>query len=68
MHELLRAPADVTLSEIDTRSTPGFDGAKKEGARALAAGVDELSTLQERLFAASRAGEARRASGPRSAA
>jgi len=60
MDELLRAPADLRLSDLDTRSTPGFDGAKKAGARALADGVDELSTLQERLFAASRAGETRR--------
>jgi len=60
MHELLRATADLRLSDIDTRSTPGFEGAKDEGAEALADGVRELSDLQERLFAASRAGETRR--------
>lgn len=60
MDELLRAPADVRLSDIDTRSTPGFDGDKDDGEKALAEGVDELSRLQERLFAASRAGETRR--------
>jgi PPK2 family polyphosphate:nucleotide phosphotransferase len=60
MDELLRAPAEVRLRDIDTRSTPGFDGDKAEGERALADGVDELSTLQERLHAASTAGETRR--------
>ena len=60
MDELLRAPADVRLRDIDTRSTPGFDGDKADGERALADGVDELSSLQERLHAASTAGETRR--------
>ncbi|QOD93440.1 MULTISPECIES: PPK2 family polyphosphate kinase [Microcella] len=60
MDELLRAPADVRLRDIDTRSTPGFDGDKADGEKALADGVDELSTLQERLHAASTAGETRR--------
>mgnify|MGYP003645348180 CR=1 FL=1 len=60
MDELLRAPADVRLHDIDTRSTPGFDGDKADGERALADGVDELSSLQERLHAASTAGETRR--------
>ena len=35
MDELLRAPADVRLRDIDTRSTPGFDGDKADGERAL---------------------------------
>ena len=60
MDELLRAPADVRLRDIDTRSTPGFDGDKADGEKALADGVDELSSLQERLHAASTAGETRR--------
>ncbi|MBR23169.1 MAG: phosphate--nucleotide phosphotransferase [Leifsonia sp.] len=60
MDELLRAPADVRLHDIDTRSPPGFDGDKADGERALADGVDELSSLQERLHAASTAGETRR--------
>jgi len=57
MTERMRAGADVDLASIDPRSTPGFDGGKAEGSAALAAGVDELSGLQERLFAASRAGQ-----------
>lgn len=56
MTDLMRAGADLDLSAIDPRSTPGFDGGKAEGAAALAEGVDELSSLQERLYAASRAG------------
>lgn len=60
MKTLLRAPADLRLADIDTRGTPGFDGGKDDGAAALASGVDELSDLQERLFAASTAGETRR--------
>src|SRR6476661_6993606 len=60
MDQLLRAGADVRLADIDTRATPGFDGDKKDGQAALAAGADELSALQEKLFAASRAGDERR--------
>ena len=60
MKELLRAPSDVRLDDIDTRSTPGFDGDKADGARALTTGLDELSELQERLFAASKSDETRR--------
>ena len=60
MHSLLRAPADLHLDGVDTSATPGFDGGKVEGQAALAAGADHLSDLQERLFAASTAGETRR--------
>lgn len=60
MDQLLRARADVRLADLDTRATPGFDGDKDAGVAALAAGADELSALQEKLFAASRAGDERR--------
>ena len=60
MDQLLRAGADVRLADLDTRATPGFDGDKDAGVAALAAGADELSALQEKLFAASRAGDERR--------
>ena len=60
MDQLLRAGADVRLADLDTRATPGFDGDKAAGEAALAAGADELSALQEKLFAASRAGDERR--------
>ncbi len=44
-----RGPVD--LSSYDTRAKPGFDGGKKKGKAALYALGDELSDLQERLFA-----------------
>ncbi|WDF34922.1 polyphosphate kinase 2 family protein [Arthrobacter agilis] len=50
------AGPDLALSEVDPRSTPGFDGGKKKGKAALEAGADALSSLQEKLFAESRAG------------
>ncbi len=53
LRELLLAGGDTNLSAIDPRSTPGFDGGKKEGRAALAEGADRLSTLQEKLFAES---------------
>ena len=46
----------VDLRAIDPRSTPGFEGKKRDGAALLAASAKELSGLQEKLFAASRAG------------
>jgi PPK2 family polyphosphate:nucleotide phosphotransferase len=53
MIELLRVEPGFRLADIDTRSTPGFDGGKKEGEAALAEGAAELADLQERLFASS---------------
>jgi PPK2 family polyphosphate:nucleotide phosphotransferase len=48
----LRLPAGpVDLTRIDSGATPGFDGDKKDGAEALQAVGEELSDLQERLFA-----------------
>lgn len=44
------------LADVDPASTPGFDGDKRQGVPELAAGVPELSELQERLFAASTQG------------
>jgi PPK2 family polyphosphate:nucleotide phosphotransferase len=49
-------PGPVDLSAYDTRSTPCFDGSKKEGKAALFALGEELSDLQERLFAEGRSG------------
>ncbi|MHA7241182.1 PPK2 family polyphosphate kinase [Arthrobacter sp. TMS1-12-1] len=53
---LLLAGPDFSLAAVDPRSTPGFDGGKTQGAEALAAGADTLASLQEKLFAESRAG------------
>lgn len=56
MKELLRAASGFDLSTVDPAATPGFDGGKKAGTKALADGVAELDELQERLFASSRFG------------
>ncbi|KQR37282.1 polyphosphate kinase 2 family protein [Microbacterium sp. Leaf159] len=47
------------LADVDPESTPGYHGAKVDGARDLAAGLHELNQLQERLFAESRVGVAK---------
>jgi PPK2 family polyphosphate:nucleotide phosphotransferase len=56
LRRLLLAGPDFALHAVDPHSTPGFDGGKKAGIAALAAGADALSLLQEKLFAESRAG------------
>ena len=50
----------VDLTAIETDAAPGFDGGKKKGKAALFALGDELSDLQERLFAEGTSGSARR--------
>ena len=60
MTELQRVGATLDLESIDTSATPGFFGDKKDGQKALDAGVAEFADLQERLFAASRFGDTRR--------
>ena len=56
-----RLPAGpVDLSSIETDAAPGFDGGKKKGKAALFALGDDLSDLQERLFAEGRSGSERR--------
>ncbi len=61
MTELLTVPrGPVDLTSYDTHAKPGFDGKKKEGKAALYAIGDELSDLQERLFAEGRSGGTRR--------
>jgi PPK2 family polyphosphate:nucleotide phosphotransferase len=48
----LRLPAGrVDLSALDSGATPGFEGGKKSGKGALLALGDDLSDLQERLYA-----------------
>lgn len=47
------------LSDVDPQSAPGYSGAKADGKRDLASGLDELNQLQERLFAESRVGVAK---------
>jgi PPK2 family polyphosphate:nucleotide phosphotransferase len=58
--EALTVPREpVDLTAYDTRATPGFDGGKAAGKRALADLADSLSDLQERLFAEGRSGGSR---------
>jgi PPK2 family polyphosphate:nucleotide phosphotransferase len=54
---LLRVEDGFRLSDLDPRDTPGFSGDKAAGKAALADRADEMSQWQERLWAASRAGE-----------
>ncbi|MDN5790544.1 MAG: polyphosphate kinase 2 family protein [Micrococcales bacterium] len=54
--EALRIDKGFSLAGLDPSSTPGFDGAKKDGRRVLAAAMDEFTDLTERLYAASTAG------------
>ncbi len=55
--ELLRVGDGFRLDDVDPRAHPGYDGGKADGRSALATGTKTLSDLQERLFAASRAGD-----------
>ena len=41
----------TTLADVDSRSTPGFDGDKKDARDAMAQLGEELADLQERLWA-----------------
>ena len=54
MSHLLPVAAGFDLSAIDTSSTPGFTGEKKDAERELVSNGAELGGLQERLFAESR--------------
>jgi len=49
--DLRLPPGPVDLTAIDSGATPGFAGGKTEGKQALFALGDDLSSLQERLFA-----------------
>lgn len=52
----LRATSEITLTEVDPASSPGFKGGKNDAAKVLASGVLEIGDLQERLFAESLTG------------
>jgi PPK2 family polyphosphate:nucleotide phosphotransferase len=51
---LLRVREGFRLADVDPGSAPGFDGGKDEGSQLLASEDNELSELQEKLFAQSR--------------
>jgi PPK2 family polyphosphate:nucleotide phosphotransferase len=57
--ELLRVAEGFRLKDVEPGSTPGFDGGKAAGKKALAAGVPTLGDLQERLYAAGTGGPER---------
>src|SRR5436190_1071304 len=57
--ELLRVGSDFVLDEEQASHTPGFEGRKKDGRKALAEGGRIFSELQEMFFAASTAGDRR---------
>jgi PPK2 family polyphosphate:nucleotide phosphotransferase len=59
LRDTLRVDPGFRLERVDPRATPGFDGGKKKGEKALRKGADELSELQERLFAQGRRGDRR---------
>ncbi|WP_151523514.1 polyphosphate kinase 2 family protein [Serinicoccus kebangsaanensis] len=58
--EALRAKDGFVLADLDPRATPHFGGDKQEGKDALAAADEELDTLQEQLYAESKAGGRKR--------
>ena len=49
--DLRLPPGPVDLTSIESGATPGFEGGKKEGEKELLALGDDLSDLQERLYA-----------------
>jgi PPK2 family polyphosphate:nucleotide phosphotransferase len=56
--DALRAGPGFRLADIDPHSTPGYTGAKADGAADLDEGGSQLGEFQERLFAQSVAGTA----------
>lgn len=54
--EALRAPVDFDLATFDRASTPGWSQGRKAAEKRMASHADELSELQERLFAEGRSG------------
>lgn len=58
--DALRVGEGYVLADLDTRSTPAFDGDKSDGVDALLAADGELDGLQERLYAEGTAGGSKR--------
>ena len=56
LDSLLTVSGPVDLAAYDSRATTGFDGKKADAERQLAAMGEELSDLQEKLYAGGRAG------------
>lgn len=58
IRELLRFRPGTALSDIDPHGQPGFDGDKDAGKEALPAMAEELTELQEMMYAAGYTGKA----------
>ena len=56
----LRVTPGFTLAKVDTRSTPGFNGRKKDSAAAGIEAAGILSHLQDMLFANGKCGDKRK--------
>lgn len=56
--EVLRVRQGFRLSDVDPNSTPGYRGDRAQGEKHLQADLDELTALQERLYAGSQTGSA----------
>ncbi|HEU4331356.1 MAG TPA: polyphosphate kinase 2 family protein [Lapillicoccus sp.] len=56
IEELLRVGDGFRLDDVDCESTPGFDGGKSKGQKALAGHAAELGDWQEKLYAESKGG------------
>jgi PPK2 family polyphosphate:nucleotide phosphotransferase len=56
---VLRAGPGFDLAALDARSTPGWEGDRDDAEELVASHADELSDLQERLFAEGRSGGGR---------
>ncbi|MDQ6527138.1 polyphosphate kinase 2 family protein [Nocardioides sp. LHD-245] len=54
------APGPIDLAAIETDATPGFEGGKADGEKALLSLGPELADLQERLFADGKSGGRRK--------
>ena len=57
--QTLRVGSGFRLADLDPDSKPGYDHGKSQGQADLAAGLEDLNGLQERLFAESRVGKAK---------
>jgi PPK2 family polyphosphate:nucleotide phosphotransferase len=55
--DVLRVRQDFLLADVDTRSTPGFEGEKADAEESLAVGAGILADLQEQLFAGHQMGD-----------
>jgi PPK2 family polyphosphate:nucleotide phosphotransferase len=53
---ILKVGPGFVLADVDTKSTPGFKGNERDGEKVLERGLEDLTELQEKLYAASKGG------------